>query len=80
MASRDTFSKYIYDLHEVINTMLGKKSGLSYEIVRDRYEHFRARCGANLTQEKGCVVPFYGKKQKCVMRIVDHNKKCKTFM
>jgi hypothetical protein len=26
------------------------------------------------------VVPYYGKKQKCVMRIVDHNKKCKTFM
>lgn len=44
MQCRDTFSKYIYDLHEKINTMLGKKSGLSYEDVRERYEHFRARC------------------------------------
>jgi len=84
MESRETFSKYMFELHEVINTMLGKKSGLTYEIVRDRYEHFRAKCQpspkTNNHQEKGCVVPFYGKKQKCVMRIVDHNKKCKTFM
>uniref|UniRef100_A0A6C0JGV8 thiol oxidase n=1 Tax=viral metagenome TaxID=1070528 RepID=A0A6C0JGV8_9ZZZZ len=44
MESRATFSKYIYDLHEVINTMLKKKSGLSYADVRERYEHFRSRC------------------------------------
>jgi len=44
MESRKTFSKYIYDLHEVINTMLHKQSGLSYDDVRERYEHFRARC------------------------------------
>jgi len=91
LASRETFSRYIYELHEVVNRMLGKKSGLTYEIVRDRYEHFRARCAPTpsatrknrrlpINQEKGCVVPYYGKKQKCVMRIVDHNKKCKTFM
>ena len=83
MASRETFSRYIFDLHEVINEMLGKKSGLTYDIVRDRYEHFRARCApttkTSLLQEKGCVVPYYGKKQKCVLRIVPHTKKCKTF-
>ena len=44
MQSRDTFSRYIYDLHELINHMLGKQSGLSYEQVKERYEHFRARC------------------------------------
>ena len=43
MESRATFSKYVYDLHEVINKMLGKKSNLKYSDVRDRYEHFRAR-------------------------------------
>lgn len=46
MANRETFSRYVYDLHELINTMLGKSSGLSYEDVRERYEHFRARCSA----------------------------------
>lgn len=44
MESRTTFSKYIYDLHEVINDMLDKTSGLTYDDVRERYEHFRARC------------------------------------
>jgi len=44
MKSRDSFSRYIYELHEMINKMLGKNSGLSYCDVRERYEHFRARC------------------------------------
>jgi hypothetical protein len=44
MKNRDTFSRYVYNLHELINKMLKKKSGLSYEDVRERYEHFRARC------------------------------------
>ena len=44
MASRETFSKYVFELHEVINHMLNKKSGLTYEQVRERYEHFRSRC------------------------------------
>lgn len=48
LKSRETFSKYIYDLHELINTMLGKKSGLTYAMVRERYEHFRSRCTKSL--------------------------------
>jgi hypothetical protein len=44
MKNRETFSKYVFELHEVINHMLKKGSGLSYEHVRDRYEHFRSRC------------------------------------
>jgi hypothetical protein len=44
MKNRETFSRYVYNLHEVINKMLGKRSGLSYCDVRERYEHFRSRC------------------------------------
>ena len=44
MESRDTFSRFVYDLHETVNRLLGKKSGLSYCDVRERYEHFRSRC------------------------------------
>jgi hypothetical protein len=44
MESRETFSRYIYDLHELVNKMLNKKSGLTYTDVRDRYENFRSRC------------------------------------
>jgi hypothetical protein len=44
LASRDAFSRYVYELHEIVNKLLGKTSGLSYCDVRERYEHFRARC------------------------------------
>ena len=44
LESRDAFSRYVYNLHEVVNTMLHKNSGLSFEQVRERYEHFMARC------------------------------------
>ena len=54
MASRETFSRYIYELHETVNRMLKKKSKLSYCDVRERYEHFRSRC----TEEKPKVFTF----------------------
>jgi hypothetical protein len=79
MKSRETFSRYIYELHEVVNSMLGKKSGLSYSEVRETYEHFRARCGGDTTTETGCVVPYQGKKKKYILRIVPQSKRCKTF-
>lgn len=94
MKNRETFSKYVYELHEHVNTMLGKKSGLSYDDVRERYEHFRARCfqGKEIPKhpttilstkktrkEKGCTTPLYGKKSKCVMSIVPLDTKCETF-
>ena len=95
MENRDTFSRYIYKLHEIINKLLGKKSGLSYCDVRERYEHFRSRCtqdspkilklrmaktlkNKNKTTEKGCTEPLYGKKAKCVIKIVPQEEKCKT--
>lgn len=54
MKNRETFSRYIYELHELVNKMLGKNSGLSYCDVRERYEHFRARC----TQDTPKVFKF----------------------
>ena len=44
MKSRETFSRYVYELHEIVNKLLNKKSNLSYCDVRERYEHFRSRC------------------------------------
>jgi hypothetical protein len=87
MKNRFTFSKYMYDLHEIVNKMLKKKSNLSYCDVRERYEHFRARCSKkeklfkfNKTRkEKGCTESLYGKKAKCVIKIVPQENKCKTF-
>ena len=92
MKDRNSFSRYVYKLHENVNKMLGKKSGLSYCDVRERYEHFRARCTTEEKpkifdfrktrknkKEKGCTEPLYGKKAKCIIKIVPTEEKCKTF-
>lgn len=82
MKDRESFSKYVYRLHEHINQMLKKKSGLSYEDVKERYEHFRARCVPEKPmpdREKGCTESLYGKKSKCVIQIVPQEKNCQTF-
>lgn len=85
--NRNTLSKYVYELHELINTMLGKSSGLSYDDVRDRYEHFRSRCLENPTKinkketniEKGCTEPLYGLKSKCVLNIIPKDNRISSF-
>jgi len=107
LKNRENFSKWMFTFHEHINKMLGKSSGLTYDEVRERYEHFRARCTIDNTgrpkksvkhkgkknvkvgsgmrknktikKEKGCTVPLYGKKSKCVIKIVPQDKKCNTF-
>ena len=108
LANRESFSRYVYHLHEMVNKLLKKKSGLSYCDVRERYEHFRSRCtdekpkvfdikaekkalaespavlANNVTRknkkkgEKGCTEPLYGKKSKCIIKIVPQEEKCKT--
>jgi len=94
LQNRHTFSRYIYDLHEIVNTMLKKKSNLTYEQIRERYEHFRARCSSSSTKKKrdliknkskgkgkelGCTEPLIGEKAKCVLHIVPQKTKCQTF-
>jgi len=95
MKSREAFSRWVFKLHELVNTMLGKKSGLRYCDVRERYEHFRSRCtedkkfstrkiqeAVNKTRkkkEKGCTEPLYGAKSKCIIKIVPKSKGGKSF-
>ena len=92
MESRNTFSRYIYNLHELVNKMLNKKSNLTYEEVRERYEHFRARCAlpyseiekqlkkqlGEKSKEVGCVEPLYGEKSKCILHIVPQSTEGET--
>lgn len=83
MKNRETFSKFIYDLHNVVNVMLGKPKYKTYEEVRDIYEMFRAHC-INSTPMipkhiEGCVVPLYGVKSKTLISIVPNTDKSKNF-
>ena len=91
--SRDALSRYVYRLHELVNRMLKKHSGLTYCDVRERYEHFRSRCLANGTLrkrggpegsgkgdgEKGCTEPLWGKKSMCVLHIVPKSRGVSSF-
>jgi len=92
MASRETFSRYVYSLHELVNKMLKKKSHLSYCQVRERYENFRSRCSIENNKvftfkkvktlknkkETGCTEALYGKKAKCVINIVPQEDRIAT--
>jgi len=85
LKNRDSLSRWVYDLHELINCMLDKKSGLTYYDVRDRYEHFRSRCVVDSSKNKrgkevGCTEPLYGLKSKCVINIVPKNIKSGSFI
>lgn len=94
LKNRSNFSKWMYNMHELINKMLGKKSNLKYCDVRERYEHFRSRCTQDVDtlkiitivpknktrkKEKGCTEPLFGKKSKCIIKIVPTEDKTPTF-
>jgi len=87
MKNRDTLSRWVYELHEMVNKRLDKVSGLTYEEVRDRFEHFRSRClvepGTKPTlpdkKEKGCTEPLYGVKSKCVINIIPKDNRTNSF-
>ena len=86
MKNRYSLSKWLYELHEEINRLLGKKSNLSYDEVQQRYENFRARCTKKeiknkikkTKKEKGCVNPLHGRKTKCIIRIIPKEVKTPT--
>ena len=90
MKSRDSLSRWVYELHEEINKM-PKDSGLTFDDVRNRYEMFRSRCLTPLEEkklkkqlktkkrEKGSVKPLYGVKSKCILKVVPRNSKVKSF-
>ncbi len=83
MKDRKSFSLWVYKLHEVVNKSLGKKSGLTYADVRERYEHFRARCVVPNTRERKdntIESPVHGKKAQCILRIIPYNKKNKSLI
>ena len=86
LKNRESFSRWLFEMHELVNVNLGKKSNLTYETVRNTYEHFRSRClvnpkeqNKNQKKEKGCTEPLYGVKSRCILNIVPKNSKKETF-
>jgi len=83
LRNRVSFSKFIYNLHQEVNCMLGKKFNLTYCDIRNRYEHFRSRClnekKKKSQYEDGCVDSLYGQESRCVLQIVPKKSKLQTF-
>ena len=93
--NRNSFSRFVYRFHNSVNKALGKEKYKTYEEIRDRYEHFRSRCGGKKSTrkkpvkssrkrrpiEKGCVEPARaGKKgMKCVLNIISEKSKRASF-
>ena len=83
MKDRNSFSRYMYLLHEKVNKNLGKKSGLTYCDVRERYEHFRSRCSTDLNKSKSKSKTHKHKKniktkkeKGCTESLYGKNAKC----
>jgi len=87
--NRDTFSRFIYNLHNCVNIMLGKSVYLTFTEVRSTYENFRSRCSEveqihemkekKMKTEKKCDGSLYGTKSKSIIRIVPKSNKTKGF-
>ena len=83
LKNRDTFSKFIYDLHNAINLSLGKKKYKTFEEVRETYNHFRAKCtqlSTNSSKESGCILPVNNIKAQCVIHIIPMKPNQESFI
>ena len=82
LKNRESFSRFVYNLHETINNMLKKNSNLKYEDIRDFYEHFRAYCPKVTKGHSGCVKLQHNSqeriKPKVIIYFVPFTKKINT--
>ena len=77
LKNRETFSRWLYDIHNKVNRNLGKEIYKTYDDVREFYEHFRARCTVERQpkgKDKGCTLPLYGDKGTTVLSILPETK------
>lgn len=86
LESRHTLSRWMYNLHNVVNRMLCKPTTLTYDKVRDRFEQFRATCVPKKQNKRGEMVESGCTKStkklrkcKCILRIVPQSKNYTTF-
>lgn len=58
--NRNELTKWLYNLHNRVNSKLGVDYGVGYEEHAKKYESYRAKC---VSGKKGCVVPLDYKQQ-----------------
>ena len=80
LGSRKEFTKWLYDVHNLVNDKLGVPSceRPSFKEVEDRYQSFRAACKPLTEKErndkagKGCIAPEQGKPKRSVIKVVEY--------
>lgn len=65
LKNRENFSRWLFELHQLVNKYLDKKSNLTYDEVRDMYENFRSR---SLVNDKNLL--YKGVKSRTVLHVV----------
>lgn len=74
LMTRETLSKWLYDIHNLVNEKLNVKDIPTFNEFYNRYELFRSKCVVSKTEpEKGCINSKDGVKKKSVIQIVDKN-------
>lgn len=82
MGSREELSKWLYDVHNLVNDKLGVPAceRPSFEEIKERYESFRAACKPLTDKErtdkagKGCIAPASGKPKRSVIKVVEYDQ------
>ena len=69
LSNRDNLTRYIYKLHNRINTKLGITYNVTYEDIVKKYESYRAVC---IPKAKSCSMPLYLKANSYQMAELKH--------
>ena len=86
MKSRQTITKWLYDIHNMVNEKLGVPACEipKFEEIEEKYQSFRASCAPLTTEQrnnnsvKGCTIPADGKSKRSVIKVVEFEKKPET--
>jgi hypothetical protein len=70
LVNRHVFSEFVYNLHEAVRKMQGKKTNVQYAELRDNYELFRASCKKRGKKSHGgCTEPLSKIRSECIVNI-----------
>jgi hypothetical protein len=86
LGSRKEFTKWLYDIHNMVNEKLGVPECEipKFEEIEEKYQSFRASCTPLTTEQrnsnsvKGCTVPADGKSKRSVIKVVEFEKTPET--
>lgn len=76
MKSRQTITKWLYDIHNKVNKKLDVKEIPTFEEITAKYESLRSKCTKSpdiieRVVKKGCTDPLKGHRKKCIISFID---------